>query len=111
MWTLLARRGYWIGTIVLFAAPGWAQVTQRVNVGPGGAQGNGSSLYPCISADGRFVAFESFATTLVSGDTNGDRDVFVRDRQSGTTERVSVDSRGVEGPQASGHPLLRASRR
>ena len=40
---------------------------------------------PAISADGRFVAFNSDATNLVPGDTNGARDVFVRDRQTGTT--------------------------
>ena len=57
-----------------------------------------------ISADGRFVAFASDATNLVSGDTNGAADVFVRDRQAGTTERVSVDS---AGNQASGGDSLR----
>ena len=50
-----------------------------------------------ISADGRFVAFYSMATNLVPGDTNGTGDVFVRDRQTGTTERVSVGSGGVQG--------------
>ena len=65
--------------------------TRRVSVGPGGAQGNGdSSFSPAISADGRFVAFDSCATNLVPGDTNGAADVFVRDRQTGTTRRVSV---------------------
>src|SRR5260221_12103684 len=49
-----------------------------------------------ISADGRFVAFDSYATNLVSGDTNGWEDVFVHDRLTGTTERVSVDSLGNE---------------
>ena len=51
-----------------------------------------------ISADGRFVAFESDATNLVPGDTNG---VFVRDRLKGTTERVSVSSKGVQGDSPS----------
>ncbi len=50
-----------------------------------------------ISADGRFVAFSSFASNLVAGDTNGTWDVFVHDRQTGTTERVSVASDGTEG--------------
>ena len=60
--------------------------TQRVSVGPGGVQGNGdSSQRPSISADGRFVAFSSDASNLVPGDTNGVDDVFVRDRQTGTT--------------------------
>jgi len=49
----------------------------------------------------RFVAFFSYATNLVAGDTNGLRDIFVHDRQTGTTTRVSVDSTGTEGNDAS----------
>ncbi len=73
--------------------------TERVSVDSGGAQGNNYSGYYgiSISADGRFVAFHSDATNLVAGDTNGFSDVFVRDRLSGTTERVSVDSGGAQG--------------
>src|SRR5207245_11479639 len=81
--------------------------TERVSVASDGAQGNGSSgllsfaFPPALSADGRFVAFVSFATNLVAGDTNGATDVFVRDRQAGTTERVSVASDGTQGDDAS----------
>jgi Tol biopolymer transport system component len=50
--------------------------TTRVSVGPGGAQGNADSFLPAISADGRWVAFDSEASTLVVGDTNGEWDVF-----------------------------------
>jgi Tol biopolymer transport system component len=71
--------------------------TQRVSVDSAGTEGNGASVEPAISGDGRFVAFYSFATNLVPGDTNGDGDVFVHDRQTGTTERVSVDSAGNQG--------------
>ena len=88
-----------------------AQVTQRVDVGPGGAQAGGFSMAPSMSADGRFVAFESTATDLVPGDTNGKMDVFVRDRALGTTERVSVDSAGVEGNGDSAHPSISADGR
>ena len=52
--------------------------TRRVSVSSGGVQGNGDSFDPAISADGRFVAFESEATNLVPGDTNNAVDVFVR---------------------------------
>ena len=52
---------------------------------------------PSISADGRYVAFESSATNLVPHDTNRLADVFVRDRRTGRTTRVSVDSRGRQG--------------
>ncbi|MFL5910608.1 MAG: hypothetical protein ACJ768_08600 [Gaiellaceae bacterium] len=58
-----------------------------------GTAGDDFSGLAAISADGRFVAFRSFASTLVPGDTHGAADVFVRDRLTGTTERVSVDSR------------------
>lgn len=68
--------------------------TTRVSVGPGGAQANGRSLSPAISADGRYVAFTSGASNLVRKDNNGILDVFVRDLRRGTTERVSVSSAG-----------------
>jgi hypothetical protein len=61
----------------------------RVSVGPGGAQANNQSLDPAISADGRFVAFQSSATNLVSGDGPGWPEIFVYDRTTGTTTRVS----------------------
>ena len=57
-----------------------AGTTERVNVGPGGAQADDHSYYPKLSADGLFVAFWSAATNLVPGDTNGADDVFVRTR-------------------------------
>jgi hypothetical protein len=73
-----------------------------VSVATGGAQGNGNSELSSISADGRYVAFNSEASNLVGGDTNGFLDTFVRDRQSGTTARVSVSSGGAEGNGESG---------
>jgi Tol biopolymer transport system component len=73
------------------------RTTERVSIGLGGAQPDGRSTEPSISADGRFVSFCSLATNLVAGDTNGHWDVFVRDRQNGTTERVSVASGGAQG--------------
>src|SRR5258707_678517 len=88
---------------------GRAQTTERVSVATGGAQGNSSphALQFCaISADARFVAFTSDADNLVAGDTNGAQDVFVRDRQSATTERVSVDTGGAEGKNGGGEPRV-----
>jgi hypothetical protein len=76
--------------------------TTRVSVDSSGTQGNLFwSRYPSISADGRYVAFESDASNLVSGDTNGWTDVFVHDMQTGSTTRVSVDSSGEQGNDAS----------
>jgi Tol biopolymer transport system component len=73
------------------------RATTRVSVAPGGAEGNGGSYSPALNADGRFVAFLSDASNLVAGDTNTVRDVFVHDRQAGTTTRVSLSSDGVQG--------------
>lgn len=78
--------------------------TERVSVATGGAEADASSVFvqpAALSADGRFAAYASRATNLVGGDTNGQTDVFVRDRQSGTTERVSVATSGVQGGGAS----------
>ncbi len=71
-------------------------VTERVSIATDGAEGNSGSYDTSISADGRIVVFASRATNLVSGDTNGGTDIFVRDRLSGTTIRASVNSSGVE---------------
>jgi len=80
----------------LLATPAWAGSTERVSVSSTGVQANGGSTLPAISADGRYVAFESDATNLVPDDTNEVRDIFVRDRVAGTTERVSVSTTGVQ---------------
>src|SRR5207253_2878782 len=64
-----------------------------------------------LSADGRFVAFGSYATNLVAGDTNGQHDVFIRDRLTGTTERVSLSSTGNQGDGWSSGPSLSADGR
>jgi hypothetical protein len=69
-----------------------------------GNQGNGDSYGHAISGDGRFAAFASGASNLVAGDTNGYWDVFVHDRQTGQTTRVSVDSGGnsITSPDTAG---------
>ncbi len=82
--------------------------TERVSLGSNGAQGDGSSYYPSISDDGRFVAFMSDAPNLVPGDTNGTGDIFVRDVASGTTRRVSQASSGTVGNGRSDHPRISA---
>ena len=96
---------------VLVVAASRAQVTQRVSVDSSGAQGNGGSALPAITPDGRYVVFASQASNLVSGDTNGVGDIFVRDRVTGTTERVSVSSSGGEANAASGTVSISADGR
>ncbi len=71
--------------------------TERVSVGSAGIAGNQSSWAHLISPDGRFVLFDSAATNLVAGDTNGAADVFLRDRLLGTTELVSLGAGGAQG--------------
>ncbi|MCU1500694.1 MAG: WD40-like Beta Propeller Repeat, partial [Ilumatobacteraceae bacterium] len=69
----------------------------RIDIGSGAVAGvGGDSSAPAISADGRFVAFESTASNLVDADTNGLRDIFVHDLQTNTTTRVDVSSAGQE---------------
>ena len=75
--------------------------TERISVSTSSVQGNGPSRGGRISQDGRYVAFWSDADNLVPGDTNGSTDVFLRDRQAGTTERLSVSTTGAQGNQAS----------
>lgn len=82
--------------------------TERINLSSDELQANGTpvsvaSQHLAVTADGRYVVFPSSATNLVSGDTNGSMDVFVRDRTSGTTERVSLDSSGVQPTNNSGY--------
>jgi len=86
-------------------------VTERMSVSSAGAQGDGNCQFSSISADGRYVAFASFASNLVPGDTNEIQDIFVRDRQTGTTERVSVDSAGTQGSMDAHEPSLSADGR
>ncbi len=70
--------------------------TTMVSVSSTGQQGNRRSRRASISGDGRFVAFRSDATNLVPGDTNGKTDIFLHDRQTHTTTRVSVASDGTQ---------------
>jgi Tol biopolymer transport system component len=73
----------------------------RVSVSSDGQEGDLESTRPGLSGDGRVVAFVSTATNLVPGDANGVEDIFVHDRMSGDTERVSVSSEGTEGDDLS----------
>jgi Tol biopolymer transport system component len=98
-----------ISCLVIQQAP--AQTTTRVSVASSGAEGNGHSQFAAISADGRFVAFSSYASNLVSGDTNGREDVFVHDRATGETSRVSVTTTGSLGRNDGRQPSISADGR
>jgi len=79
----------------VFVRDRWARTTRRVSVTSSGAQGNGASSSPALSADGRYVVFESWAANLVRGDTNEWTDVFIHDMRSGWTGRISVSTRAT----------------
>ena len=91
-----------------------AGTIERVSLSNAGSelsQGSNLGEGPAISADGRFVAFASIDSAVVPGDTNGTFDVFVRDRQAGTTERVTVAGNGAQGDDVSFGPALSADGR
>ena len=87
------------------------QKISRISVDPTGNQADFSSASPTISADGRFVAFASEATTLVTDDTNTSSDIFVYDRILGQISRVSVNSAGIQGNHSSVSPSISANGR
>lgn len=82
--------------------------TVRVSTDAAGVQANGASRRATVSADGRYVAFQSDASNLVTGDTNGVADIFVKDLLTGAIERVSVDDFGDEADDDSYAPQISA---
>ncbi|HZD60363.1 MAG TPA: Ig-like domain-containing protein, partial [Anaerolineae bacterium] len=85
--------------------------TERVSLSSNGTEANHWSEYASINADGRYVAFRTYASNLVAGDTNNCEDIFVHDRISHTTERVSVLNDGSEGNGRSWEPSISADGR
>jgi Tol biopolymer transport system component len=81
------------------------QTTELVSVAPNGDSGNGNSVFPSISGDGRLVAFASSANNLVAG-SSGVQQIFIRDRATGTTEIASVAPDGTQGNFGSGRPVI-----
>ncbi|RIK08766.1 MAG: hypothetical protein DCC49_08400 [Acidobacteria bacterium] len=81
-------------------------VTERVSTSTAGDHGNLPSGAPSVSWNGRFVAFYSLANNLVAGDTNSWWDVFIKDRNNGYTQRVSVSSGGAQSDGMSYEPAI-----
>jgi len=90
------------GTWDIFVHDRTSGATKLVSVDSTGLQGDAPSFAVSLSQDGQLVAFTSVADNLVPGDKNSVGDVFVRDRATGVTERVSVDSAGAEAKGWSG---------
>lgn len=89
----------------------WTGETELVSLNTNGEQGNNTSGAGGISADGRYITFQSLATNLVMSDTNDLLDVFRRDRLLGFTERLNVSSLGEEANGFSGSSFLSADGR
>ncbi len=87
------------------------QVTSRINLDQDGKPANDSAANPVISADGRYVAFSSAATNLVTGVTNHVENIYVADRLTGGIERVNVTPSGVEPDAACRYPDMSADGR
>lgn len=94
------------GNTDIFVRDRTTGTTERVSVSSSGGEGNASSFSPSISDDGRLVTFDSNASDLVTGDGNGVSDVFVHDRTTNVTERVSVDGSGADGTAYSERPSI-----
>jgi Tol biopolymer transport system component len=110
----MTTRVSWCALFVGLACAGGAlgQITVRSSVaGFSGLEGDAASIAPAVSADGRFVAFESDAANLVSGDVNGARDVFLRDAYEGTTILVSLAANGFPSNGRSSAPAISADGR
>jgi Tol biopolymer transport system component len=80
--------------------------TELASLASDGAQGNGPSFFPVLSGDGRYVVFQSDASNLVAGDTNDATDIFLHDRSTGATTRVSVAGDGAQGNHDSLTPSI-----
>jgi hypothetical protein len=86
-----------VAVLVVPSAICWAGQTTRVSVSSAAEESDGQSCSRSVSGDGRYVAFDSYASNLVPGDTNAQGDIFVHDRVTEITTRVSVSSTGQEG--------------
>lgn len=91
------------------AAP--AATITRVSVSSAAEQADGATGTPVISADGRFIAFFSLASNLTPDDEDEGGDVFVHDRQTGETRRISVFPPGIEGTLDAAGPAISADGR
>jgi Tol biopolymer transport system component len=99
------------GVTDIFVYDRQTDATGRVSLASNGIQSDAGSYSPSLSADGRWVAFESEASNLVANDTNKVRDIFVYDRQTGATERVSLASNGIQSNGESNSPRISANGR
>jgi Tol biopolymer transport system component len=106
------RNGFCRLLLLILAAHGLpAAQIERISMAAGGGDANGASGYPAISADGRFVAYQTTASNIVAGDVNGVQDVIWFDREQRTSRLVSVSSAGAIGNGPSRRPSMSADGR
>lgn len=96
----------WLSSTFLAGAAHAQGAVERVSVGSSGAQGNGPSFVGAVSADGRFIVFESSASNLVSGDSNASSDIFLHDRLFAATACISRPTTGAVANGSSTRPAL-----
>ncbi|HEX7839423.1 MAG TPA: Ig-like domain-containing protein, partial [Kofleriaceae bacterium] len=104
--TLALIAGDTNGVLDVYLYDRGTRTVSRASEATGGGQANDVSRNPRISADGRYVVFESLATNLVPGDTNNALDVFRHDRLTGETVRVSVATGGGQASGSSVDPRI-----
>lgn len=85
--------------------------TKRISLSQAGEQADGASLEPVINSDGRYIAFSSSASNLIDSDTNGAKDVFLVDNDTGLVQRISVSADGAEADADSESPAISAGGR
>jgi Tol biopolymer transport system component len=99
------------GTSDIFIYDLSSQTTRIVSVNQNGNAAPGDNSYPSVSANGRFVSFQSDANNLVEGDTNQVYDAFVKDMETGFVDRISVSSIGEQGNSHSNVPSISSNGR
>lgn len=103
--------GVWNGYPHIYLYDTQSASTILVDANQAGEPSEGFAYAPSISGDGRFITYESTASNIVDGDTNGVSDIFVYDRITHQTTRVSVDSSGQQGNSDSSSPAISADGR
>lgn len=95
----------------VFVFDAQTETTTRVSVSSDGTEGNSWSLWPDIAANGRHVTFLSSATNLVPGYSSGAQQIFIHDRDTGATNKISVNNAGEEANQRCWSPNISADGR
>lgn len=93
-------------TVQSFSRPTAPSILSRIVMATDGAQANGHNGFASFSADGRYIVFESSATNLIAGDTNGSADIFRKDLVTGEVVRISTSGTGAQGNGHSNSVML-----